>query len=106
LLLNAATDENWEVRRAAVRALIAAGPDPEIRALLLDRAATDPDSDVRKAVWEGLLRAKNVSGPSPASDDDGDSHASRDRQPSVRLYSCTAEFTPDKLPVQVDVWDG
>lgn len=73
--------------------------DPEVRALLLDHAASDSEINVRKAVWAALLREWEDRYSSTSSLIGFASGAQWNRQIAVRIFSCTAEFTPDRLPV-------
>ena len=58
LLSSAVSDPDGDVRSAAVRALAgAAADDPQVRALLLDRAGSDADGNVRSAAVRALAGA-------------------------------------------------
>src|SRR5262249_29972043 len=102
LLDRAINDPHEDVRCAAMQALADASADPQVRALLLDRAANDLSRGVRQAVWAILMRERLRADSSPTADTAGDFQLRWDRQSSVRIFSCMAEFAPNRLPAVIE----
>ena len=101
LLDRAAHDEDGAARQAALRALGEASADPEVRALLLDRATHENDQNVWRAVLD-LIASNNSEDPIlRVAVSEGANRFGSDlvRQLTARIASCSAEFTPDSLPI-------
>ncbi len=101
LLDRAAHEDDTELRLWALVAFGLASADPEVRALLLDRATHENDQNVWRAVLD-LIASNNSEDPIlRVAVSEGANRFGSDlvRQLTARIASCSAEFTPDSLPI-------